>query len=37
MSTTDEMTKVYKWSALTGVIVLALATAAAFVGQAAGL
>lgn len=37
MSTSDEMTKVYKWSALTGVAVLAMAAAAALVGQAVGL
>ncbi len=37
MSTTNELTKVYKWSALTAGVVLALATAAALVGQTVGL
>lgn len=37
MSTTNELAKVYKWSALTVGVVLAVATAMALVGQAAGL
>ena len=37
MSTTNELTKVYKWGALTVGVVLAVATAMALVGQAAGL
>ena len=37
MSTTNELTKVYKWSALTAGVILAVATAVALVGQAAGL
>jgi len=38
MSTTDELTRVYKWgAALTGAVILALATGAALLGQAAGL
>ena len=37
MSTTDELTRVYKWGALTGAVILALATAAALLGRAAGL
>lgn len=37
MSTTNELTKVYKWSALTAAVVLALATAAALAGQTVGL
>jgi hypothetical protein len=37
MSTTNELTKVYKWSALTAAVVLALATAAARAGQTVGL
>jgi hypothetical protein len=37
MSKNDELTKVYKWGALTGFAAIAVATVAAVVGQAAGL
>ncbi len=37
MGTNEELTRVYKWGALTGVVMLGLATVVALVGQAAGL
>ena len=37
MSTTNELTKVYKWGALTAGVMMAMATAVALIGQAAGL
>lgn len=37
MSTTNELTRVYKWGALTAGVMMAMATAVALVGQAVGL